>query len=272
MIPTILTLTTLGVYLLATYGFWRRIHTEPAGTHSAKGMELPVLLGCLAAALHLWFLANGMLGDSSLNLALGYVFSLVSLMTVLVYLSAVATGNVINLGLFVMPVGFFGLLIGRFFTGEDLPVTDVPMLQWWHLGIALLAFGFLCIAAAQAFLLYIQDRHLHSHRPGSLLPALPPIQTMERNLFRLTLIGFVLLTLNLVIGMGFQYAQEGRTLAFNHHVLLSFLAWMGFAALLAGHRIYGWRGAVAARWTLAAFGILVLAFFGTRFVTSIILS
>ena len=272
MIPIILTLTALGVYLLAAYGFWRRINAETARTHSAKGIEAPVLLGWIGAILHIWLLADGMLDDASLNLALGYVFSLVALMTVLVYLFATTTGNVINLGVFAMPVGFLGLLVGIFFTGEDVHVREVPMIQWWHLGIALLAFGFLCIAAAQAFLLHFQDRHLHSHRPGSLLPALPPIQTMERNLFRLTLIGFVLLTLNLATGMGYQYVQEGRTLAFNHHVLLSILAWMGFAALLAGHRIYGWRGAVAARWTLSAFGILVLAYFGTRFVTTIILS
>lgn len=272
MITTLLTFVALGVYLLASYGFLRRIRGESGNAKKGPGLEMPVALGWIAAILHAWLLVSGMHQEGGLNLALGYVFSLVSLMTVVVYLLATITGNVINLGLFVMPLGLLGLLVGLFLTGTELPVSDVPMIQWWHLGIALLAFGFLCIASAQAFLLYIQDRHLHSHRPGSLLPALPPIQTMERNLFRLTLIGVVLLTLNLVVGMGYQYAQEGRTLAFNHHVLLSFIAWLGFAALLAGHRIYGWRGAVAARWTLAAFGILVLAYFGTRFVTSIILS
>ncbi len=230
------------------------------------------MLGWIAAILHAGLLVITMFHDGTLNLALGYVFSLVSLMTVVVYLLATTTGNVINLGIFVMPMGLTGLLVGKFLTGGDHLVSNVPLIQWWHLGIALLAFGFLCIAAAQAILLYIQDQHLHSHRPGSLLPALPPIQTMERNLFRLTLIGVILLTLNLVIGMGFQYVQDGELLDFNHHILLSVIAWLGFAALLAGHRIYGWRGAVAARWTLAAFAVLVLAYFGTRFVTNIILS
>lgn len=272
MFPLILTLTALGVYLLAGWGFWGRINADPARKRPTFGSRHLLTLVWLAALVHGWLLAHGMWQEGTLNLALGLVFSLVSLMTVVVYLLTTATGNGINLGVFATPIGLAGLLVGAFLTGSDQPVRDVPMIQWWHLGIALLAFGFLCIAAAQAFLLYIQDRHLHSHRPGSLLPALPPIQTMERNLFRLTLIGFILLTLNLVTGMGYQYVEEGRVVVFNHHILLSFLAWMGFAALLAGHRIYGWRGAVAARWTLSAFAVLVLAYFGTRFVTSIILA
>ena len=34
----------------------------------------------------------------------------------------------------------------------------------------------------------------------------------------------------------------------------------------------GWRGRIAAKWTMIAFGVLILAYFGSRFVTSIILS
>lgn len=232
----------------------------------------PLLCGWTAALLHAWLLARGMLAGPALDLALGYVFSLVSLMTVLVFLLSTLNRDVFNLGLFVMPVGLLGLLVGLFLAGRPVLLENPSALQWWHLGIALVAFGFLCIAAAQALLLYLQDRHLHNHRPGSLLPSLPPIQTMENNLFWLTMIGVILLTLNLVVGMVYLYHQQGRTLAFNHHILLSFIAWLGFAGLLSGHRIYGWRGIVAARWTLSAFGVLILAYFGTRFVTTVILS
>ena len=272
----VLIILALAAYLVTSAWFWRRVHASPGagtGTGGANGSNLyPLLVGWAAAVLHAWLLARGMLSASALNLSLGYVFSLVTLMTVLVFLLSTLARDMFNLGLFVMPVGLLGLLVGLFLTGQPVPVENPSALQWWHLGIALVAFGFLCIAAAQALLLYLQDRHLHSHRPGNLLPSLPPIQTMEQNLFWLTMIGVILLTMNLVVGMVYLYHQQGRTLAFNHHILLSFLAWLGFAGLLYGHRIYGWRGTVAARWTLAAFGVLILAYFGTRFVTSVVLS
>ncbi len=264
----------LAAYLVTSAWFWRRVHAGVGGeADPANGSKLyPLLVGWTAAVLHAWLLARGMLSAAGLNLSLGYVCSLVALMTVLVFLLSTLARDMFNLGLFVMPGGLLGLLVGLFLNGQPVPLDNPSALQSWHLGIALVAFGFLCIAAAQALLLYLQDRHLHSHRPGNLLPSLPPIQTMENNLFWLTMIGVILLTMNLVVGMIYLYHQQGRTLAFNHHILLSFIAWLGFAGLLSGHRIYGWRGTVAARWTLAAFGILILAYFGTRFVTSVVLS
>jgi ABC-type uncharacterized transport system permease subunit len=39
-----------------------------------------------------------------------------------------------------------------------------------------------------------------------------------------------------------------------------------FAVLLYGHWRYGWRGKKAIRWTLAGFCLLMLAFFGSKFV------
>jgi ABC-type uncharacterized transport system permease subunit len=209
--------------------------------------------------------------EGQINLALGNVFSLVSLMTLSVYWFAAIRRQILNLGIFVLPLGLAGVITGLFLAGEPLIVDDTPPALWLHFIIALLAFGILCIAAAQALLLYFQEKQLHSHHPGSLFPALPAIQTMETNLFQLTLLGVILLTLNLATGMISSWQVHGKSLDFNHHILLSFIAWLGFSALLAGHRIYGWRGRIAAKWTLIAFAVLILAYFGTRFVTSIIL-
>jgi len=49
------------------------------------------------------------------------------------------------------------------------------------------------------------------------------------------------------------------------------IAWCLFAALLVGRQIYGWRGRIALRWTLAGFLVLVLAYIGSKFVLEIIL-
>ena len=49
------------------------------------------------------------------------------------------------------------------------------------------------------------------------------------------------------------------------------LSWLIFAALLAGRHIYGWRGRVAVRWTLAGFLMLVLAYIGSKFVLEVML-
>jgi ABC-type uncharacterized transport system permease subunit len=49
------------------------------------------------------------------------------------------------------------------------------------------------------------------------------------------------------------------------------IAWVIFAVLLVGRRLYGWRGRVAVRLTLAGFVFLVLAYFGSKFVLEVLL-
>ena len=56
-----------------------------------------------------------------------------------------------------------------------------------------------------------------------------------------------------------------------HKTVLSVLSWLAFGALLLGRWRRGWRGATAVRWTLSAMGLLMLAFFGTRFVLELVL-
>jgi ABC-type uncharacterized transport system permease subunit len=60
-------------------------------------------------------------------------------------------------------------------------------------------------------------------------------------------------------------------LPFTHKVIFGILAWLIYAALLAGRRLYGWRGRTALRWTLGGFLALVLAYIGSKFVLEVIL-
>ncbi len=278
----ILTVLTIVLYVACTGLFWIRINqgaSENSDTsfshrlHSIfENKYLLLSMVVLAGSGHCILLYLSATQSGDINLALGKFFSLVSLMSLTVYLFGAFSREIINLGIFVLPIGLAGLLTGLYLPGEPLIVQDRPLVLWLHLAIALLAFGILCVAAAQALLLYVQENQLRSHHPDALFPALPAIQTMETNLFQLTLLGVILLTINLVTGMISSWQVYGKSLEFNHHILLSFIAWLGFSALLAGHKIYGWRGRIAAKWTLVAFAVLILAYFGTRFVTSIILA
>ena len=42
--------------------------------------------------------------------------------------------------------------------------------------------------------------------------------------------------------------------------------------LLVGHHALGWRGSTAIRWTLIAFALLVLGYFGSKFVIEVLLT
>ena len=66
-------------------------------------------------------------------------------------------------------------------------------------------------------------------------------------------------------------AKVQRAARFNHKTVFGVLSWIIFAALLGGRHVYGWRGRIAVRWTLTGFLMLVLAYFGSRFVLEVVL-
>lgn len=94
---------------------------------------------------------------------------------------------------------------------------------------------------------------------------------MEKLLFRVIGLGFVLLTFTLLSGMLFSEEIFGKPAQFNHKTIFSIASWVIYAGLLFGRYRYGWRGMKAIRWTIAGFVLLLLAYVGTRFILQVIL-
>lgn len=234
-----------------------------------KGLMLAVALG--AVILHALTLSDLIPGRAALDLRLTAAISLILWVLCALFLIAVLLRPIENLGALVLPLGGLAVLLAWLWPGRVhlLEQSD----RWFalHLIIAFLAYAFLGLSALQALLLAAQERRLKQHHPGGWLRALPSMQTMEALLFQLIGLGFALLTVTLVTGSLFSERLFGRPFIWNHHVVLSVLAWFIFAALLVGRRAFGWRGRQAVRWTLGGFAMLVLAYLGTRFVLEVVL-
>jgi ABC-type uncharacterized transport system permease subunit len=95
--------------------------------------------------------------------------------------------------------------------------------------------------------------------------------TMEKLLFRMITLGFVLLTLTLLSGVVFSEQLFGTVVRWDHKTIFSLLSWLLFGTLLAGRKWQGWRGKTALKFTLFGFAILLFAYIGSRFVLEVIL-
>ncbi len=258
----------IAIYCICIYLIWRDASSkidEIQSGYSISGLT------ALALALHGYLLYLSIFSGNGPNISLGLAISMAGWISVVLHLCISFIRKNLNLGIIVVPIGLIAVLFGAVSTSQALSIDQIPKGMGWHIALAVPTYGVLCVAFAQACLLMLQDRVLHKASPGNFLPSLPAIQTMETNLYWLTLLGFALLTINLIMGMASNLKNYGVMLDFNHHILLSILAWFGFACLLIGRKIAGWRGEIAAKWTIIAFGILVLAYFGTRFVNDILL-
>ena len=106
---------------------------------------------------------------------------------------------------------------------------------------------------------------------GRVFSQLPSLLSLEKLLFQLIGLGFLLLTATLVTGVFFSEQLFGRALRFEHKTVFTIASWLVFACLLGGRIVFGWRGRTALRWTFAGFLMLLLAYVGSRFVLEVIL-
>ena len=167
------------------------------------------------------------------------------------------------LGLFVFPFTIAAMLL-PLWDPEQGRSIDLSSGLGIHIFTSLLAYSMLTLAALQALLLAMQNKHLHNHHPGGLIRTLPPLQDMEALLFKLLFVGIALLSAGLISGA--LYVDNLFSQHLVHKTVLSIIAWGTFSTLLFGHWRYGWRGRIAIRWTLTGFVLLMLAFFGSKFV------
>lgn len=176
----------------------------------------------------------------------------------------------------VMPFAFVATLLPLVFPGSLLELNNQSPAFGWHVAVAVLAYSTLTIAAFHAVLMALQEARLHTRSAGggwlgSTLDQLPALLTMEKLLFRVIWIGFILLSLTVLSGVVFSEQLFGRALPLDHKSVFALLSWLLFAALLAGRRWQGWRGKTALRFTLAGFATLALAYVGSRFVLEVVL-
>jgi ABC-type uncharacterized transport system permease subunit len=154
---------------------------------------------------------------------------------------------------------------GGTYVEENAPGWDLTAHILLSMGAAALLFA----AAVTAGLLVFLDRRLRTRRLADLPSVLPPLDALERVMFRLIAAGFTLLTLALLTGLVFITNIFAQHLI--HKTVLSIAAWVLFGILLFGRTRYGWRGRSAVRWTLTGFGVLTLAYFGDKFVLETVL-
>ncbi|HEY4555627.1 MAG TPA: cytochrome c biogenesis protein CcsA [Lysobacter sp.] len=255
-------LASIALYLLAAALLALEVGRAPAAT--ATRWRLPAIAAVvLHATVHLLAWRDTGAADLHFYPALSLVGLGMAALTTLGGLS----GRMAALGVFVYPVAAATLAGYR-----GLPHAPSPALGWplqLHAWLALLAYATLAIAALVAVLLWLQERALRRREFHRWLRALPPLVELETLLFRTIAAGFALLTATLLTGVVFVEDLFAQHLI--HKTVLSVLSWLAFGALLLGRWRYGWRGTTAVRWTLAAMALLVLAYFGSKFVLELVL-
>lgn len=245
----------------------------PARQH--RTIDALTLVGWLAHGAGLGLM---ILLPASLRLGFAIMLSTALWISVVAYWFENRNFTLDGLRVLVLPCAALAALLPLVFPGSVVPLAGRSVLFSWHIGIAILAYSTLTVAAFHAVLMVLQESRLHPQTQpakaawlNGALDRLPALLTMEKLLFRLIGIGFLLLTLTVLSGIVFSEELFGAPVRWNHKTIFTMLSWALFGVLLIGRVWRGWRGKTALRFTLTGFTTLLLAYVGSRFVLEVVL-
>ena len=222
-----------------------------------------------ALALHAIAAYGTMDLPQGINLSLASVASLTALIVLAMVAAAGIARPVHSLFVLLFPLSALALLASLFLQRDQASAGGMNDALAVHVLVSILAYSILLMAALQSILVGIAERYIRAKSHILMLRILPPLETMEHLLFVMLWVGFAGLTV--AIGSGFIYLDDLFAQHVVHHTVLSSASWIVYVALLVGRRAFGWRGTAAVRWTLSAFALLLLGYFGSKFVLEVLL-
>lgn len=257
-------IASMAYILVSIYLGWALATDRPIHKWGTLGV---LLIGMLAHAMLLYPYIVTLYG---LNFNLFNTLSLTSLFFLLFYGLFCLYRPIVSLGILAAPTAFIGITIGYLGRAPYQPLTNVSMGLEAHIILSLAAYCVLLMAAVQALFLRLQIRELKQstiHR--FWVNKLPSLQSMEALLFDMIMVGFVLLSI--ALGLGLIYVQDLMAQHIAHKTVFSVLSWLLFGVLLVGNWRAGWRGKQAANITIYAFVLLAVGFVGSKFVLELLL-
>lgn len=263
----------LSIVVLACYlacAAWLASSVYRAERHAARGQRVAGLaLGTLAVATHAVFLWQALFSNPQFALSVAETASLIGwIIALLAVFFSWRRPRFAGIGAALMVVT--GVVAAT--TDEGARTFALKEHNWElaaHIVLSTIAYALLTIAAALAVALALLDRRLRNRQPLGWLSILPSVEALEAATFQALGAGFAILTLALF--SGFIFVEDLFAQNLSRKTILSCLAWIVFAILLIGRWRFGWRGRTAVRWTLSGFALLVLAYFGSKFVLESIL-
>ncbi|MEM9173210.1 MAG: cytochrome c biogenesis protein CcsA [Pseudomonadota bacterium] len=242
-------------------------HNEPSGKALQADRILTGLLGVMIV-LHGASLVGDVILENTQGLGFADVLSVIAWLLAAIGLYAMMQPGFRAVSGVVLAIS--ALLVGAcLIIGGD---TAAP-LSWQiklHAILSLVAYSFLGAGSVLATASLMQDSQLRAARVGRLSTILPPLIATEQFLARLTIAGFVFLLL--AVTSGFIFVDNMFAQHLTHKSVLSIAGLVIFGALVVGRQVAGWRGRRMLFFYLAGFGVLLLAYFGSKVILEVVLN
>ena len=160
------------------------------------------------------------------------------------------------IGVFTAPaIAVLSLLAVFFYSPAIISMADQHWLSW-HIGLAMLGYGALGLAAMAAIAFFIQNSLMKAKKLSEVGRKLPPVRTLQSSMIRLIDCGFLLLAIAQLCGWvaldDWMPVMKGWVAA---------MVTVGYFVLILVTYIRGLPGRVLALWSLVLYAVSLSIFF-----------
>jgi ABC-type uncharacterized transport system permease subunit len=189
------------------------------------------------------------------------VQSMLALILALAFLLVYAWYRSLSLGIFVLPIVFMLAMLAAFRPGEETFSTPIRTgWIWLHIVLLLAAYAGLGVSLLASLLYLIQERRLKSKASAHrwLPPLDTPLETIDQIARKALLFGLPCMTAGLLIGSVIAQQDYGLVYFRDPKILLAFVLWIAYVAMIFIRRAAGLRGRRAVY--LSSFVVMVVLF------------
>ncbi len=164
-------------------------------------------------------------------------------------------------GYFILNLPFFFQLLSTCFI-KDTPAVAAILrsnLLGFHVSTALLGYSALAISAVYGFLYLMLYHNIKSSHFGVIYNRLPNLEALERMSVTAITIGFILLTIAIILGMILLQVVFSMDFLSDPKLLGTFATWLIYALGLSAKKMAGWSGRKIVILSISGFVIAIFS-------------
>jgi cytochrome c-type biogenesis protein CcsB len=180
--------------------------------------------------------------------------------TTAAYLSFRWRYSVKNFGTFVSLLIFILLIVAAWAPRELIPLEPALQSLWlpFHVGLSLVAYGFLALAFCGGLMYLLQERELKSRKLGYFFTRLPSLDALDQLNSHCLAVGFAFLCLGMVSGSLWSKQAWGTYWRWNPKEVCTLIIWLIYLVQIHQRFTVGWRGRRAAVMVVIGFVIVLV--------------
>ncbi len=252
---------------MSAYMVWESVWHQPRFSERSLIALLSVAIVVTAYAL----LSMEQITPEGIRFRLGSAVAVGMILILLIYLTGLMRHGIRGLGLIILPLTSVPLLLLPWLPDASQTLIHTrSALESGHLLISLLSYALLTLAAAHALMYLLLDRALKQKRISLLTRHLPSLHEIGTHMAAQVRWVVWMLGTGIALGLSWQWEITSSFSILNHKVLLSLFAWGLLLWLHMTSSRGGWHRKRISIMVLIAYGLLLVSYFGVRFIQSLI--